>query len=95
MKMLLLGGTAFLGRAIAVEALARGVEVTCLARGTGAPPEGVSFVRADRDEDDAFAPVATQHWDAVIDVSRQPGQVRRAVRDLSTDHAVFISTTSV
>jgi len=95
MKMLLLGGTAFLGRAIAVEALARGVEVTCLARGTSAPPEGVTFVRADRDEDDASAPVATQHWDAVIDVSRQPGQVRRAVRDLSTEHAVFISTTSV
>ena len=95
MKMLLLGGTAFLGRAIAVEALARGVEVTCLARGTSAPPEGVTFVRADRDEDDALAPVATQRWDAVIDVSRQPGQVRRAVRDLSTDHAVFISTTSV
>jgi nucleoside-diphosphate-sugar epimerase len=95
MKLLLLGGTRFLGRAIAVEALARGVEVTCLTRGTSAPPEGVTFVRADRDEDDALAPVATQHWDAVIDVSRQPGQVRRAVRDLSTDHAVFISTTSV
>jgi len=42
MKMLLLGGTAFLGRAIAVEALARG---------TSAPPEGVTFVRADRDEE--------------------------------------------
>ena len=68
MKMPLLGGTAFLGRAIAVEALARGVEVTCLARGTSAPPEGVTFVIADRDEDDASAPVATQHWDAVIDV---------------------------
>jgi len=49
--------------------LARGVEVTCLTRGTSAPPEGVTFVRADRDEDDALAPVATQHWDEeLIDV---------------------------
>ena len=95
MKMLLLGGTAFLGRAIATEAVARGIEVTCLARGTGSPPDGVTFVTADRDDDGGLAHVKTQHWDAVIDVSRQPGQVRRAVRDLETDHIVFISTTSV
>ncbi len=95
MKLLLLGGTRFLGRAIAVEALARGVDVTCLARGTIAPPDGVTFVRADRNDDDALVPVSQQHWDAVIDVSMQPGQVRRAVRDLSTDHLVFISTSSV
>src|SRR5665647_174329 len=95
MKLLLLGGTRFLGRAIAVEALARGMEVTCLARGTSDPPDGVAFVRADRNDDDALSPVAMQHWDAVIDVSMQPGQVRRAVRDLSTDHVVIISTSSV
>ena len=95
MKLLLLGGTRFLGRAIAVEALARGMEVTCLARGTSDPPDGVAFVRADRNDDDALSPVAMQHWDAVIDVSMQPGQVRRAVRDLSTDHVVLVSTSSV
>jgi len=95
MKMLLLGGTAFLGRAIAVEAVARGVDLTCLARGTSTPPDGVTFVTADRDEDDGLAQVAGVHWDAVIDVSRQPGQVRRAVRDLTSDHFVLISTVSV
>jgi nucleoside-diphosphate-sugar epimerase len=95
MKMLLLGGTAFLGRAIATEAVARGIEVTCLARGLSAPPDGVTFVVADRDHGDGLSQVAGQQWDAVVDVSRQPGQVRRAVRDLSTDHLVFISTTSV
>ena len=95
MKMLLLGGTAFLGRAIAAQAVARGAEVTCLARGTSAPPDGVTFVTADRDDEDGLAQVAGQHWAAVIDVSRQPGQVRRAVRDLATDHFVFVSTTSV
>jgi nucleoside-diphosphate-sugar epimerase len=95
MKLLLLGGTAFLGRAIATEAAARGIEVTCLARGTSAPPSGVAFVTADRDEPDGLSSVVTLHWDTVIDVSRQPGQVRQAVRELSTDHFVFISTTSV
>jgi nucleoside-diphosphate-sugar epimerase len=95
MKMLLLGGTAFLGRAIATEAVARGVEVTCLARATSAPPDGVTFVAGDRDLEDGLAPVAAERWDVVVDVSRQPGQVRRALRDLSTGHVVFISTTSV
>src|SRR5487761_2258894 len=95
MKLLLLGGTAFLGRAIATEAVARGIEVTRLARGTSAPPSGVTFVTADRGESDGLSPVATQRWDAVIDLSRQPGQVRRGVRELSTDHYVFVSTTSV
>ena len=95
MKMLLLGGTAFLGRAIATEAVARGIEVTCLARGTSAPPDGVTFVTADRDDEGGLAQVAGRPWDAILDVSRQPGQVRRAVRDLRADHLVLISTTSV
>jgi 2'-hydroxyisoflavone reductase len=94
-KLLLLGGTAFLGRAIVAEAVARGIEVTCLARGSSAAPERVTFITADRDDADGLSHVAQEHWDAVVDVSRQPGQVRRAVRDLSTDHLVFISTTSV
>ncbi|WP_396125195.1 NAD-dependent epimerase/dehydratase family protein [Cellulomonas sp. P24] len=42
-----------------------------------------------------MAPVAERHWDAVIDVARQPGHVRRAVRDLSTSHWVFISSGNV
>lgn len=55
------------------------------------------MVRADRDEDDGLpaAGVASQSWDAVIDVSRQPGQVRRAVRDLVTRHWVFVSSGNV
>lgn len=95
MHLLILGGTAFLGRATAVEALGRGHDVTCLARGTAPPPRGVTFVEVDRDDDDGLAAVAGRRWDAVIDVSRQPGQVRRAVRDLDTGHWVFVSTGNV
>ncbi|MBK0422534.1 NAD-dependent epimerase/dehydratase family protein [Leucobacter sp. CSA2] len=92
MNILVLGGTAFLGRAIALAALVRGHEVTCLARGTDEAPGGVDFVRADRDESDGLRLVRDRRWDAVIDVSRQPGQVRRAVRELRTRHWVFVSS---
>lgn len=95
MEILVLGGTALLGRAIATSALERGHAVTCLARGTSTAPEGVVFISSDRDDDDGLEPVKGNLWDAVIDVSRQPGQVRRAVRELTTSHWVFISSGNV
>jgi 2'-hydroxyisoflavone reductase len=96
MKTLVLGGTAWLSHLIATTAVAAGHDVTCLARGT-AVPDGVTLVRADRDHDDALAPVVGHRWDAVIDVAREPGHVRRAVRDLETvaDRYLLVSTTSV
>jgi 2'-hydroxyisoflavone reductase len=98
MRILVLGGTAWLGRNIVAAAVSAGHEVTALARGeAGDPPRGARFVAADRDRDDAFAGLAGESWDAVIDVSRQPGQVRRAIATLAerTAHWVFVSSASV
>ncbi|HPV80926.1 MAG TPA: NAD-dependent epimerase/dehydratase family protein, partial [Dermatophilaceae bacterium] len=79
LKLLVLGGTAFLGRAIAGYAVAQGHEVTCLARGSAPAPTGARLVVGDRDRDDTFEALADDAWDAVIDVTRHPGQARRAV----------------
>jgi 2'-hydroxyisoflavone reductase len=98
MRILVLGGTAWLGSHIVASAVAAGHAVTALARGeAGAAPENARFIRADRDHDDALEPVAHKTWDAVVDVSRQPGQVRRAVAALAehTTHWVFVSSASV
>lgn len=96
MRFLVLGGTAWLGHAVTETAVRAGHRVTCLARGTGVPA-GAARVQADRDDDDALAGVASSRWDAVIDVARQPGHVRRAVRDLEpvSDRFVFVSTCNV
>jgi nucleoside-diphosphate-sugar epimerase len=49
MKLLVLGGTRFVGRAVAADAVARGWEVTVLNRGaTADPPDGVRSLTADR-----------------------------------------------
>jgi nucleoside-diphosphate-sugar epimerase len=93
--MLVLGGTAWLGRTVAQEALRRGHDVTCLARGSADPPPGATFVTADRDLDDGLDAVAGETWDAVVDVTRHPGQARRAVRDLAARHRVLVSTGNV
>lgn len=95
MEILILGGTAMLGAEVAVAALKREHTVTCLARGSSNVPEGTSFVPADRDDDNGLAAVKGRRWDAVVDVSRHPGQVRRAVRELTTHHWAFVSSGNV
>lgn len=98
MDILVLGGTAWLGQTVAQTALDRGHRVTALARGTsGVAPSGVELVRADRAQQDAYDAVAGRDWDAVVDVSRQPGQVRSALGALADRAAqwVFVSSCSV
>src|SRR4051794_15665228 len=95
--LLVLGGTSWLGGAVARDALARGHRVTCLARGeAGTPPEGVTWVRADRREAGVYDAVTGRDWDAVLDVSWQPHQVRSAVAALRprTRHWLYVSSCS-
>lgn len=96
--VLILGGTSWLGGQIAHEAVMRGHEVTCLARGeSGNALPAVTFVQADRRQPDAYDGVNDKRWDIVIDVSRHPGQVRSAVDVLggTSSHWTLISTSSV
>jgi nucleoside-diphosphate-sugar epimerase len=98
MRLLVLGGTAWLGGAVAAEAIGRGAEVVCLARGSSGPvPAGARLVVADRDDPSALDAVRQERWNAVVDVSRQPGQVRNAVEalELVADRFLFVSTGNV
>ena len=97
-SVLVLGGTSWVGGQIAHEAIARGHDVTCLARGeSGNVPDGAAFVRADRADPQAYDQVSDRPWDIVIDVARQPGQVRSAVSALgaAATHWTLVSTGSV
>jgi len=98
MKILVLGGTSWLGGEVAMAGLERGHSVTCLARGrSGRVPEGAAFVPADREDATAYDAVRDQYWDGVVDVSWQPGFVRGAVSALAghTVTWVYVSSCSV
>src|SRR5690349_22428433 len=70
-RLLVLGGTRFLGRAVAVSALAAGWHVTCFNRGvTGPGPAGAETVRGDRTEPADLERLAESgRWDVVVDTS--------------------------
>jgi len=97
MRLLVLGGSVFVGNAVAAEALGRGHEVICAARGTNPVPEGATLVKVDRDSDDGLAPL-TGEFDAVVDVAPLSYPwVATALRDLGdrTGHWTFVSTINV
>ena len=103
MRILVLGGTAFVGRAIVEAALRAGDEVTLFGRGrTGADLfPGVARRIGDRDTGD-YAALRDGAWDAVVDVSgyvpRHTGQAMDALGDrvgrylFVSSHAVYVRT---
>ncbi|QOT20832.1 NAD-dependent epimerase/dehydratase family protein [Paenarthrobacter sp. YJN-D] len=98
MRILVLGGTAFLSAEIARQAVAAGHDVTCFARGTSSnPPDGATWLRGDRTLGAAAYAEVADSWDAVVDVSRDPVQAREALEVLGpvAEHWTFVSSCSV
>jgi 2'-hydroxyisoflavone reductase len=99
MKLLVIGGTVFVGWHLVAEAIARGHHVTMFNRGRSDPEAfpGVKRLHGDRNTDD-IAQLAGQSFDAVIDTcGYEPTVVARSARLLS-DHIaryVFLSSLAV
>ncbi|MEV4106391.1 NAD-dependent epimerase/dehydratase family protein [Nonomuraea sp. NPDC049695] len=98
MKLLVIGGSRFLGRAVVVEALARGHEVTTFNRGVShADVPGVEVVRGDREvRADLDRLTAGRSWDAVVDTCGYvPRVVGESVEALSGHAGTYAFVSSV
>lgn len=99
MRILVLGGTSFIGRAIVTDALQSGLDVTVFNRGrTGTDlfPD-VPRLIGDRDIDD-YQALSTGSWDAVVDVSGYVPRHVATAMDVLADRVgryVFISSQAV
>lgn len=98
MKILILGGTVFLGTHLIEAALARGHQVTTFNRGRHNPDRHteVEKLRGDRSHD--LEALRGRRWDAVIDTCGYvPGVVRKSAELLAdaVEHYTFISSCSV
>ena len=97
MRIVVLGGTRFLGRAVADVALARGHELTLFNRGRTEPDlfPTVERLRGDRTGD--LSALAGRTWNAVVDTSGFVPAVARASAELLRDSGryVFVSSISV
>jgi 2'-hydroxyisoflavone reductase len=98
MRLLVLGGTNFVGRAVVADALARGAQVTVFNRGHTVPPPGVTLMRGDRNRPGGLATLADGEWDIAVDTwSAAPVAVRDAAQLLKArvDRYAYISSRSV
>lgn len=98
MKLLIIGGTRFLGRHLAANAIACGHEVTLFNRGLHAPEglQGAETIHGDRNRD--LAKLKGRTWDAVVDTCGfLPREIKAAAAVLSDSigHYTFISSQSV
>jgi 2'-hydroxyisoflavone reductase len=96
MRILIIGGTHFVGHGMAQAALDAGHDVTLLHRNPTDELPDATHLHADRDAD--LSVLGDQQWDATIDVCAYlPGQVRHLHQALGDrgGHHVFISTVSV
>jgi 2'-hydroxyisoflavone reductase len=100
MRLLVLGGTHFVGRAVVETALARGDEVTTLNRGMSrSAATGTDTIIADRTDPEALrTALGDREWDAIIDTwSGAPRVVRDACGLLAgrAGHYGYVSSRSV
>jgi nucleoside-diphosphate-sugar epimerase len=100
MKLLVIGGTHHVGRAVVETALDRGDEVTTLNRGLSRPPApGTQALVADRTDFEAVrAALGEREWDAVIDTwAGAPHMVRDSARLLAdrVGHYGYVSSHGV
>ena len=95
MKLLLLGGPKFLGRAVVDGALARGHEVSMFNRGRTNPELYTEVERLRGDREGGLETLRGRSWDAVVDTSGYVPHVVRATGETLVDSGLYCFVSSI
>ena len=98
MKILVMGGTRFVGKPLVARLQAQGHELTLFTRGKNAVPTGVEHLCGDRSSDEGLTPLQGRHFDVIVDSSgRKLDDSRRvlAVTGAPSHRFVYVSSAGV
>ena len=98
MRLLVLGGTEFAGRAVVEAGVRRGWDVTVFNRGRHELPSGVRALQGDRTASEGLTALAEGTWDVVVDTwSAAPRAVHESARLLRgrAGRYIYVSSRSV
>ena len=95
MRVLVLGGTHFVGRAVVEDAVARRWTVTTLNRGRSAAPAGAEALVGDRTRSGGLDALRGREWDVVVDTwSGAPRVVRDSAATLAGAAGAYLYVSS-
>lgn len=98
MKVLIIGGTRFLGRALVDEGIAAGHEMTLFNRGQSNPGLYPNIEQIHGDRDGGLSALGGRRWDVAVDTCGYVPRIVRAAAEYLSDaveHYTFISSLSV
>ncbi|TWB88672.1 nucleoside-diphosphate-sugar epimerase [Synechococcus sp. Ace-Pa] len=97
-KILVMGGTRFIGKPLVAQLLAFGHELTLFTRGRNPVPAGVEHLAGDRGDAEALAPLQGRSFDVIIDSSGRSLADSRAVLERTGEpkhRFVYVSSAGV
>ncbi len=98
MKILVMGGTRFVGKSLVNKLLSKGVKVDIFTRGNKQIPHGVNFIKGDRNQIDDIKQISNNNYDYIFDISgRELEQTRLLVDNLnaSFNRYIYVSSAGV
>ena len=95
MKILVMGGTRFVGKSLVEKFLAKKVDVDIFTRGNNKIPSGTNFIKGDRNEIKDIKQICKNNYDYIFDISgRELKQTKLLINNLNNSFKRYLYVSS-
>ena len=95
MKILVMGGTRFVGKSLVEKFLAKKVDVDIFTRGNNKIPSGTNFIKGDRNEIKDIKQICNNNYDYIFDISgRELNQTKLLINNLNNSFKRYLYVSS-